>query len=260
MVAIGDKTRRKVHAVATTDALGKTNFQSASTYTTFPAGNIIFDPLETLDKTGDFKFTAPYSRFYKIRCSYLVENPVHSTSSDTPASTIAYGAGICTYLITEINMSKNGTWIIVPAGDGGLYSQGSLTGGFSVKSRAAPISAVKFRFEGTPQEQAATAEFVTFLECGDTISFRTRNLHNGFVTPVTYALKGKGSPIASSLTFTSATYDQTPTFTAYHLQGIDNNSPSTQYGIENIYNSSFAEFGITFDGSGYIEIIELDRD
>jgi hypothetical protein len=260
MVAIGDKTRRKVHSVATTDALGKTNFQSASAFTTFPAGNIVFDPLETLAKTGDFQFTAPYSRFYKIRCSYLVENPFHSTLSDSPSSSLAYGAGVCTYLITEINMNKNGTWIIAPAADGGIYSQGSLTGGFSVKFRASPINAVKFRFEGTPQEQAATAEFVTFLECGDTLSFRARTLHNGFVTPVIYGLKGKGSPIVSTMSFTSGSYQQNASFTAYQLQGIDNNSPSTQYGIENVYNSNFAEFGITFDGSGYIEIIELDRD
>ena len=269
MVAIGDKTRRKVHAVTTPLNIGETNFTSAGGLlrpVTKATSIIVFDPLETLSAStyttgiGNLMFTAPYSRFYKVNFIYKVYE-LSQGSPDRLEDITTYNEGVYTVLTNSCRIRKNG---FIPAPDtpawldsglytiGGINTNGSVLAPFETVKTSQVLLSVGDSAPGTTTYMAAQADCVTFLEAGDTLEFAYVNVHNGIRAQLTDGLAGLIASGASSFPILGETF----------TLNVDNAVAGVRYRQAplRMYSTLSTTPPITFDATGYVEITELDRD
>ena len=257
-------SNRKVHAVATSSLVGKTNLQASSLTNVLPVGTIVFDPLETLNKPASgalFKFTAPYSRFYKIRALYKVVNL--EAGYPNVMSLGLQAQGIHNMIITRLLLRKNGgTWFNDLSSIGGISTEGGVLAPYLVYRYSGATSLLKVgdTAGGNTNYTAAQLDCVTFLESGETIEFAYDVVHNGIKSPAVVSLKGRyPALITSFIGFASYTYAQGSILNEYFLGDIDNDNPATEYTYRTLLDNQGNQPRLSLAATSYVEIIELGR-
>jgi hypothetical protein len=163
-VSLVNYNRRKSSAVVTGTAFsGKTT--GALSATKLTVGTVVFDPLSTMVTSGTVKFTAPYSRFYRIEVvsPYTSVTTSATSADDGPRE---YNSKTATH---RVRVYKNGTVITTPASSGGVYESGLLSVSFSTSFNGSVYVATIDTDETS--YGAARSVFTMWLESGDYLEF-----------------------------------------------------------------------------------------